>query len=70
MIGTMGLISSNYPDCESPWWATLIRSGELLKPWLTAIPYNKADWKQGIPEDGEIITDRTYEDLKRERTSG
>ncbi len=22
MIGTVGFISSNYPDCESPWWAT------------------------------------------------
>jgi hypothetical protein len=48
----------------------IIRSGEVLEPELTARPYNKAEWKRGIPEDGEIITDHTYEDVKRERTSG
>lgn len=48
----------------------IIRSGEVLEPELTARPYNKAEWRRGIAEDGEIITDRTYEDIKRERTSG
>ena len=48
----------------------IVRNGEVFEPELTARPYNKADWKRGIPEDGEIIKDRTYEDIKHERTLG
>ncbi len=48
----------------------IVRSGKVIEPELTARPYNKAEWKRGVPEDGEIITDRTYEGIKRERTSG
>jgi len=47
----------------------IVLSGEVLDPELTARPYNKAEWKRGVPDDGEIITNRTYEDIKRERTS-
>lgn len=46
----------------------IICSGELLPPECEAPSFDKGDMKRGlIPEDGQIIRDRTYEEVKRER---
>jgi hypothetical protein len=42
--------------------------GAVLEPEFVAPPFNQDDWKSDrVPYDGKIITDRTYEELKRER---
>lgn len=53
---------------EAGYVIDIVRSGEVLEPELTARPYNKAEWRRGLPEDGEVIADRPYDELKRERT--
>lgn len=41
--------------------------GEVLEPELIAPHYTKADWKRGVPADGDIILGRSYEEIKAER---
>jgi hypothetical protein len=44
--------------------------GTVLEPELIAPPFNQEDWNANrVPDDGEIISKRTYDELKRERTS-
>jgi hypothetical protein len=43
--------------------------GMVLEPEAVANHYTKSDWKKGIPEDGAIISNRSYDELKRERLS-
>ena len=44
--------------------------GEVIEPELTTPHYTKADWKHGVPSDGDIISDRTYEEIKLARRKG
>ena len=44
-------------------------SGTVIEPELTAPSFTRADFRQGIPDDGDVISDRSYESLKRERSS-
>ena len=41
--------------------------GDALEPELIAPPFNQKDWKQGIPDDGEILTEETYDTIKAQR---
>jgi hypothetical protein len=44
--------------------------GTVLEPEVVAQPFNEDDWKHArVPEDGEVITARTYDALKRELLS-
>lgn len=46
----------------------VICRGCILEPELIARHFDKDDFRQDtVPEDGQIFTDRTYEDLKQER---
>jgi hypothetical protein len=37
----------------------------VLEPELVATPFHDVDFKDGkVPEDGEIIRDRTYDEVK------
>lgn len=45
----------------------ILCTGSVLEPETTMPPYTRADWKRGLPEDGQIITDRSYDALKLER---
>lgn len=46
----------------------IICRGEVIEPECLAPSFDEADFKRGrIPEDGQIITDKSYEDLERER---
>jgi hypothetical protein len=40
-------------------------SGLVLEPELTAPSFNREELRRGVPEDGQIITDETYDVLKR-----
>ncbi len=42
-------------------------AGTVLEPEFTAAPFAGDDSPYNVPEDGEIITDRSYEALKQER---
>jgi hypothetical protein len=43
----------------------IVCGGTVLKPELVATPFHDVDFKDGkVPEDGEIIRDRTYDELK------
>jgi len=42
-------------------------AGTVLEPELSAPAFTKDDLKRGIPEDGEIFEEKSYEALKRER---
>jgi hypothetical protein len=44
--------------------------GEVLEPEAEAPAFSSHDFKRGIPEDGAIITDKTFNQLKRERGAG
>ena len=49
----------------------LLCRGEVLEPEVVAPPFTWEDHKRGIvPEDGQILRDREYDDLKRERLGG
>ena len=45
------------------------RAGTVIEPEIVAPAFTEADWKRGIPEDGAVIRDKSYELLKRERTA-
>lgn len=45
-------------------------AGIVLEPEVVARAYTEAELRGGVPEDGEVIADRTYDALKRERTDG
>ncbi len=45
-------------------------SGAVLLPEVTAPAFSKTDWKTGVPDDGEVITRRSYDALKAERLAG
>ena len=44
-------------------------AGSVLEPEAIAAPFSVEELKQGIPEDGEVIADRSYEFLKHERAA-
>lgn len=42
--------------------------GAALEPEVVAPPFGKKDWRDGrVPEDGAILADVTYDELKRQR---
>ncbi len=44
--------------------------GRVLEPEVVAPPFDESDYRRGTEaEDGEIIRDRTYDQLKEERQS-
>jgi hypothetical protein len=46
----------------------IVCGGSVLAPEVIATEFDLSDWPNGaIPKDGQIITDQSYEDLKRER---
>jgi hypothetical protein len=46
----------------------LLCLGDVLEPELTAAPFSPAELRRGrVPSDGEIIRDRSYEEIKAER---
>lgn len=44
-------------------------AGSILKPEIVVSPFTHEDFKRGIPEDGEIIESKSYEQLKGELTA-
>jgi len=43
----------------------IVCGGTVLEPELVATPFHDVDFKDGkVPEDGEIIRDRTYDEVK------
>lgn len=45
--------------------------GDLIEPEFVAPSFDEMDFKRGlVPEDGQLITDKSYEELKRERLKG
>jgi hypothetical protein len=44
------------------------RRGVVIEPELIAPPFTDEDWdRKRVPGDGQVISDRSYEELKRER---
>lgn len=41
--------------------------GKVLVPECVAPRFSKHDFQKGIPDDGDIITDKSYEQIKAER---
>ena len=47
----------------------ILRGGAVLEPEIMAPPFGKKVWQaKGIPEDGQVITRASYDELKREHT--
>lgn len=44
-------------------------AGTVLEPEIMAPPFGRADFRRGMPEDGEIIVDESYERIKRQRAT-
>ena len=45
----------------------LLRAGTVLEPEIMAPAFGKQVWRaNGIPEDGQVITSTSYDELKRE----
>ncbi|MEF9404779.1 MULTISPECIES: hypothetical protein [Ralstonia solanacearum species complex] len=44
-------------------------AGTVLEPGIMAQPFGRADFRRGMPEDGEIIVDESYERIKRQRAT-
>lgn len=48
--------------------ADVLCTGDVLEPEVMAPPFGMGYWHAGdVPEDGRVIRDRTYDDLKRSR---
>lgn len=45
----------------------LVPEGKVLVPECQAPPFSSRDFKRGMPEDGAILADKTFEELKRAR---
>ena len=41
--------------------------GDVLVPECVTPPFSKQEFRKGIPDDGDIITDKTYDQIKAER---
>lgn len=53
---------------EEGYVVEIVRRGEVLEPECRAPSFDWKDLKNGtVPEDGQIFSDKSYEDLKRER---
>jgi hypothetical protein len=51
------------------WVADILCGGEVLVPEIFAPPFSAADFRADrVPEDGEVVRTRTYDEIKRERT--
>ena len=44
-------------------------SGTVLEPELETPPFTEEDYERGLPEDGQIITNKTYDAIKRTRAA-
>lgn len=47
----------------------LLRAGAAFEPELTTAQFTEQDYRDGLPKDGLIIANRSYDMLKRERTA-
>jgi hypothetical protein len=48
--------------------ADLICRGDAFEPETVAPPFDDAEYRRGaVPEDGQVIRDRSYDEIKRER---
>jgi hypothetical protein len=46
----------------------IARSGRVIEPEVVTRAFTRSDWKENrVPEDGDIVKDRRYEALMRER---
>ena len=44
-------------------------SGPVLEPERVAKPFTRRDFQLGVPEDGQVIDDKSYEQIKAERAA-
>jgi len=45
----------------------ILRGGAVLEPEVVAPPFSRSAWRtKRVPEDGQLIADTTYDELKRE----
>ena len=45
----------------------ILRGGAVLEPEIVAPPFRRSAWRtKRVPEDGQVIADATYDELKRE----
>ena len=52
---------------EAGYILDILCSGAVLEPEVVAPPFSKQDCRQGLPEDGDVIADRTYDEIKAQR---
>jgi hypothetical protein len=52
---------------EAGYVVQILCGGQVIEPEFIAPPFDKSDWKRGIPEDGAILRNKSYDELKRER---
>lgn len=45
----------------------ILCSGEVLEPEVVTPPFGKEAWKQGIPQDGTVLKEKTFDQIKVER---
>ena len=46
----------------------IARSGRVIEPEVVTRAFTRSDWKENrVPEDGDIVKDKSYEALMRER---
>src|SRR5512135_2877112 len=49
MIGTVGMISSKYPDCDSPWWAApAIITAMFSSMFLSMFIFNRSGYRPSL----------------------
>ena len=55
---------------EADYVVDILRGGTVLEPEVVAPPFTRRAWRaKRVPEDGQVIADITYDDLKREHTA-
>jgi hypothetical protein len=52
---------------EAGYVVDILCSGTVLEPELLAPHFDEKDWKHAILDDGVVIADKSYEQIKRER---
>jgi hypothetical protein len=52
---------------EEGYVVDILCTGTVLEPELLAPPFSKEDWKRGIPEDGAVSIEPTYDEIKSQR---
>jgi hypothetical protein len=47
----------------------IVCGGSVLEPELTTAAFTREEVRRGLPEDGQVIADRSYDSLKQERAA-